>query len=212
MKTCSLCKLQKTLDAFPKKGKYYNSWCYKCIAVKQALYRKNHPDYYKQWSIKNADKIRRAGALWRKKNRERVLANKKLYRERHPERARAQVRAAWKKNGKKYRTVGFRWWLKKKYGLTEQAYQEMLSRQNGRCKICGKLFGLTKGRYPNIDHCHVANKIRGLLCFQCNVLLGMARDNISILRKAIIYLEGGKLLQNSQVSSEYNTGSVLNIV
>jgi len=39
-----------------------------------------------------------------------------------------------------------------------------------------------------VDHCHNTNKVRELLCSACNILLGKAKDNISILQSAINYL------------------------
>ena len=73
------------------------------------------------------------------------------------------------------------------YNLTEEQYNSLLENQNFRCKICGKpwTFGTLQ-----VDHDHKTNKIRGLLCRPCNVLLGMANDNQTILLKAIQYLRG----------------------
>ena len=71
-------------------------------------------------------------------------------------------------------------------------YEEMLIKQNGVCAICRglnttKRNGKTK-RFA-IDHCHSSQKVRGLLCAFCNALIGYARDDIEILRSAILYLE-----------------------
>jgi hypothetical protein len=72
-----------------------------------------------------------------------------------------------------------------KYGLTESEYKNMFASQNNKCAICGidiKDNGV-------VDHSHITNKVRGILCNKCNVLLGMARDNVDILKKAIDYLQ-----------------------
>lgn len=61
----------------------------------------------------------------------------------------------------------------------------MFASQNNKCAICGidiKDNGV-------VDHSHITNKVRGILCNKCNVLLGMARDNVDILKKAIDYLQ-----------------------
>lgn len=42
-----------------------------------------------------------------------------------------------------------------------------------------------------VDHCHDTGKVRGLLCFNCNVGIGSLQDDIEMLRKAIKYLENG---------------------
>ena len=41
----------------------------------------------------------------------------------------------------------------------------------------------------NQDHSHKTNKVRDLLCSQCNLGLGHAKDSIDLLNKAIKYLE-----------------------
>ena len=80
----------------------------------------------------------------------------------------------------------------KKYGVTPERFAEMTA--NG-CHICGA----TDRRY-HIDHDHACcpgNKrscgrcVRGVLCGQCNQALGMMRDRIDLLEKAIEYLNGG---------------------
>ncbi len=76
----------------------------------------------------------------------------------------------------------------KKYGLTPETYKELLIQQDYRCAICGKhRKEMTKDIH--IDHCHATNKVRGLLCHSCNVLIGMAKDNLYILTKAKQYLK-----------------------
>lgn len=41
-----------------------------------------------------------------------------------------------------------------------------------------------------LDHNHDTGMFRGWLCHQCNRMLGMAKDNVATLRRAITYLEG----------------------
>ena len=40
-----------------------------------------------------------------------------------------------------------------------------------------------------IDHNHETGEFRGILCINCNSMLGMAKDSPRILAKAIGYLE-----------------------
>jgi hypothetical protein len=65
--------------------------------------------------------------------------------------------------------------LKAKYGITLDEYDEMLSKQDYRCAICGTDTPDHTGRFV-IDHCHETNRVRALLCSKCNVMLGMARE------------------------------------
>jgi hypothetical protein len=73
----------------------------------------------------------------------------------------------------------------KRYGITVEQYEQMLADQNDRCAICFNEFD----REPHIDHCHSSEKVRALLCFSCNAMLGSAKDNVDTLKKAIAYLE-----------------------
>jgi len=65
--------------------------------------------------------------------------------------------------------------------------------QNNLCLICKKP-ETTKNKFGtifplSIDHCHKTNKIRGLLCMQCNTTLGRFKHDIELLKQAIKYLE-----------------------
>lgn len=70
-------------------------------------------------------------------------------------------------------------------------YQRILDLQNGACAICLTLQSAVK-RKLSVDHCHTTNKIRGLLCDNCNHLLGKAKDDSVILGNAIEYLRKHK--------------------
>jgi hypothetical protein len=60
----------------------------------------------------------------------------------------------------------------------------MLEDQKNRCAICKK-----DNKKLCIDHDHSTGIVRGALCTTCNSLLGMAKDNIQILKSAIEYLQ-----------------------
>jgi hypothetical protein len=79
--------------------------------------------------------------------------------------------------------------MKKVYNLTPEGYQKILSKQAGKCAICNEVFSKT----PQIDHCHNTDRVRGLLCWPCNVMLGMVekgiKRNVDILDKITEYLK-----------------------
>ena len=41
---------------------------------------------------------------------------------------------------------------------------------------------------PHVDHDHITGKIRGLLCVNCNTILGRAKDSVFILEAGKRYL------------------------
>lgn len=88
---------------------------------------------------------------------------------------------------------------KHKYGLNRNDYFKMLEESNDCCKICKRKSNLV------VDHCHKTNKVRGLLCQQCNKGLGNFEDNVEVLSEAIKYLlecssngESAKLIPSRQ--------------
>jgi len=80
------------------------------------------------------------------------------------------------------------WHLKKSYGLTSAEYNNMSQQQNHCCAICENHVSLLK-RGLVIDHDHQTNLTRGLLCDNCNKSLGLLKDSIKTLERAIEYLK-----------------------
>lgn len=74
----------------------------------------------------------------------------------------------------------------KNYGITGDEYRAMLNDQNGVCKICSGSNWNEKFLY--VDHCHSTGKVRGILCSNCNMGIGLFQDNITLMQKAIEYL------------------------
>ncbi len=79
-------------------------------------------------------------------------------------------------------------WFHWKYGTSLEEYQRMIVQQNGRCEICGFLFGDSFAEVARIDHDHRSGATRGLLCNNCNLLLGNASDSVDLLLRMIEYL------------------------
>ena len=49
-----------------------------------------------------------------------------------------------------------------------------------------------------VDHCHVGGEVRGLLCSNCNVGLGMFADNPEALEAAARYIRRARGLGDEQ--------------
>lgn len=130
--------------------------------------------------------------------RERETARKRYASESEAQRAARTARAyAWQRaNPEKVRASGTRARVKRLYGLTEADYVAMLAKQGGLCAICRKPQSVRRqNKTPDrlaIDHDHATGKVRGLLCHNCNHALGKMRDDPSLLRAAIAYLEGAQ--------------------
>lgn len=73
--------------------------------------------------------------------------------------------------------------------MTEERYQQLYSEQKGCCAICGKHESELNGKALCADHNHKTKIARGLLCSKCNSALGFLNDDMSVLKKAIDYLQ-----------------------
>lgn len=80
--------------------------------------------------------------------------------------------------------------LQRKFGITLTQYSQMLADQGETCAICqGASSG--KGGF-HVDHDHATGRVRGLLCYRCNVAIGLFDEDLERLRKAGEYLERTK--------------------
>lgn len=91
------------------------------------------------------------------------------------------------KNKQKCITYSRRWNLKR-FGITIAEYENLLSKQKGKCAICG-ITEKDLGRKLSVDHCHKIGKVRGLLCHKCNTGIGFFKEKPENFLMAIKYLE-----------------------
>lgn len=106
--------------------------------------------------------------------------------------ARQRARIWALENPERIRELDVRNNLMKKYGITLEHYEQLYSTQNGCCALCDKpetikLNANFKTNKLAVDHCHKTNKIRGLLCFRCNIALGQI-DKENLASKLPAYL------------------------
>ena len=87
---------------------------------------------------------------------------------------------------KEYRTTATKLNAKRKriYGITSEDFESMAASQGYACAICK----MVSTRTLHIDHDHKTNKVRGLLCYQCNIGIGCLKENAEFLSNAIKYL------------------------
>ena len=158
-KTCTHCGEEHSIDFFNRD--------------------KRKPDGRASW-CKNC--TRQKAKDYRKNNPEKVKKLDALSRERH--------KAARKKRASEYRDKNAEEiknrLYERKYGIAFDKKVELFNKIEGRCMICGSKMELETSQ---LDHDHDTNEIRGILCINCNLLLGHGKDDILLLKNAINYLE-----------------------
>lgn len=126
------------------------------------------------------EQCKKRAKTWKKKNREQVLEYQREYHR--------------KKNSTPEGKLELRKRVLKKHGLSLDDFAWMLQEQMGVCAICGQN-ETVKDRWGNVrrldvDHNHITNKNRGLLCQSCNTALGKLRadEGIDLFIEAIKYI------------------------
>jgi hypothetical protein len=110
----------------------------------------------------------------------------------------SQYHKKWRKNNKELKKQRTRDWVKANpdkllssrlkyyYGITLEFYNELLAAQQNKCAVCDSQ--PTKKKRLCVDHCHKTGQVRGLLCDRCNRSIGLMKDDVTVLRKAVDYL------------------------
>ena len=72
--------------------------------------------------------------------------------------------------------------MRRKFKITDEEFEKMM--EPDMCPTCGRFM-----EKKCIDHCHKTEKIRGVICNNCNTALGLLDDNKETLSNLIQYLE-----------------------
>jgi hypothetical protein len=113
------------------------------------------------------------GGEYDHKTREGRLAYSRVYRAKTPSQQKARA-------------------LRNSFDLSLSEYQRMHEEQNGKCAICNQpetQMRLGKLKMLSVDHNHTTGKVRSLLCSDCNIAIGKAKEDRNILLSAIQYLD-----------------------
>ena len=94
------------------------------------------------------------------------------------------------KIGKRFQKGQNPWNKGKRTELTRsQKIENLASRKRpSQCEMCGMPTKDLKQKLC-FDHNHTTGEFRGWICHRCNLILGLAGDNIQILESAIDYLK-----------------------
>lgn len=136
-------------------------------------HKKEYIEYRKKYYYKNVEKAREKSKKYYENNKEK-----------HTERVNIWVN----KNKEKSKNIHRAAHLRRAYGISLQYYDKLFMQQKGRCFICGQHENELKKKLC-VDHNHQTGNVRGLLCRECNIGLSKFKDDIFILRKAILYLK-----------------------
>lgn len=143
---------------------------------------KETKQYSAKWRKENLEKARESSRNWARNHKEQLQKNLKNWRKENPSKEKT-----WVEKYKKINPERIKNWQLKKYGISLNEYNVMRIKQNHKCGICG-VDEAENGKDFCVDHCHLTGKVRGLLCYRCNFILGHAKDSIDILSRAITYL------------------------
>lgn len=137
--------------------------------------------YKRAWYFKNKERIAIEGREYREKHKDRIAIQRRIYRKRTLNEKRLANRR-WREANRDKANTSTRNWrnkltpheryekhLKVHYGLDREAYQALLAKQGGACAICHTP---PNGRVLDVDHDHITNIVRGLLCRRCNLAVG----------------------------------------
>ena len=155
--------------------------CKKCNIIKpvtEYYFYKDRQDYGSACKECRKKDVREYAKI----NKEKISENKKRYREENIE----IIKQRDKKRYHKHKDKAREWWLRRNYGITQEQFDKMVSDQNGKCAICFSKPANNKTLV--VDHCHTTEKVRSLLCNNCNTGLGLFKEDVSRLSSAIKYL------------------------
>jgi hypothetical protein len=184
LKKCSRCEKEQETSNFWRDQRNYdglNGTCKTC--GKEAS---------KQWRIDNKEKNTLDKKNWYQENKTEILAAMHDEYKNNPEPHKLRQREGRKWDPDKYRNYD----LKKKYGITLEDKLRMFKEQGEKCKVCGSTE--SRAKYPGItgwhvDHDHITDEVRGILCHPCNLTIGQCDESIIRLEKIIEYLKANKL-------------------
>ena len=142
-------------------------------------------EYHRNWYQKNKERISIEGKTYRAENKEKISERTKLYRQNHKEMFKIKDHNRFLRDKDKRLILTRKIYLRNKYGILPDQYEEMFKEQKGKCAICNKV----SKRKLAIDHDHDTGLIRELLCSNCNRALGYFKDSKENLKKAVSYLE-----------------------
>ena len=87
--------------------------------------------------------------------------------------------------------------LRRIYGISLEDYLNIYTKQGGNCAVCKVALPNwdVKGKARknmHLDHNHENDVVRGILCSNCNMAIGLLKDDPNIVESAFLYLSSFK--------------------
>lgn len=143
--------------------------------------------YLAEYYQAHKEESRKSTAQWRLNNPEGRKEHSRKYSQKHKVRLHEKCREWRAANPERVLELDLKYRLEN-HGMTIGDYEKLLLAQDGRCAICGVDVCELSERLC-IDHNHDTGRVRGLLCRQCNWILGRTRKDPDMLSASAAYLE-----------------------
>lgn len=161
-----------------KKSKTKKDECYECVSIRAKKYRAENNE-----KMAAFNKQRRSADF-------RLEENKKRRDKYH--------------SSKEHRDYVRSTQYKSNYGISIEEYERLFKSQSRQCAICRKAPETdNSARRLSVDHDHETGHVRGLLCSECNTMLGHLDDDPKRCIKAAVYIEkAGDYRNNSHLKKK----------
>jgi hypothetical protein len=113
------------------------------------------------------EQIKEYQKKWREDNREKMRKYAKTYRDQHRDKPAHLMR---------------------KYGITVERKEEMYIEQKGICLVCNLPLKAVHDRDTCVDHCHATKRVRGLIHWYCNIIVGVYENKPVLLEQVRHYV------------------------
>lgn len=77
------------------------------------------------------------------------------------------------------------------FRMSRMMYDALLDKQQHRCALCNRDLNMLPSNQVHLDHCHITNRVRGVLCQKCNHCLSVIENHPGWGYRAEEYVKKG---------------------
>src|SRR4030042_5864910 len=133
-------------------------------------HREQIKEYKRKYYIEHREINKEKSRKYRLENKDKIKESQKKWKEAHKKHIEEKGRIYYAINKEKIKGKI----IKYKYGITSNEYNELFEKQNECCAICGEHQSKFNKAFA-VDHNHETGEVRGLLCQNCNNVLGHSK-------------------------------------